>query len=92
MSDHDWSQCGGLKAAATETLTALIGLEVLFQALAMTKPGRDALHGAMDERLHNLEILSRCGVGAAAERAAAAALREMVDRVAPAHAAVDVAA
>jgi len=68
---------------AVENLTALVGLEVLFKAFAATADGRHALHEAMDERLDDIETLSRCGIDPGPSRHVAAMLREMIQRVAP---------
>lgn len=68
---------------ATEHLTALVGLEVLFKAFASTDTGRHALHDAMDERLADIETLARCGVDAGRTRLVSHLLREMIERVAP---------
>ena len=68
---------------ASESLTALVGLEVLFKAFAATEGGRHALHAAMDERLSDIETLSQCGVDPGPSRHVAHLLREMIERVAP---------
>ena len=68
---------------ASESLTALVGLEVLFKAVAATETGRTALHEAMDQRLADIETLSRVGVEPAETRLVAHLLREMIERVAP---------
>lgn len=67
---------------ATESLTALVGLEVLFKAMAATEGGRYALHEAMDERLEDIETLTRCGIEPSM-RHVTHLLREMIERVAP---------
>jgi hypothetical protein len=73
----------GQSFEVSENLTALVGLEVLFKAFAATADGRRALHEAMDQRLDDIETLSRCGVDPGPSRHVAAMLREMIQRVAP---------
>jgi hypothetical protein len=72
-----------LSFEASENLTALVGLEVLFKAFAATADGRQTLHQAMDQRLADIETLSRCGVDPGPSRHVAFMLREMLQRVAP---------
>jgi hypothetical protein len=85
MPGRDWSNCGGLRISATENLTALVGLEVLFKAVAATEGGRDALRAALEERLADMAAVAQCGleVDEAPNRVVASQLREMVDRIAP---------